>query len=80
MLKWRSVRSIVIPPARTGSEISSKNAVIKTAQGNNGIRYIYIPRVLMLKIVTIKLIAPAIELIPAMCNEKIPKSTDGPGW
>jgi len=34
----------------------------------------------MLKIVTIKLIAPAIELIPAMCNEKIPKSTDGPGW
>jgi len=32
----------------------------------------------MLKIVTIKLIAPKIEDIPAKCRLKIPKSTAGP--
>jgi len=32
----------------------------------------------MLNIVTIKLIAPAIEEIPAKCNEKIAESTAGP--
>lgn len=55
----------MIPPAKTGSEIRRRNEVIKIDQGNNGIRYMYIPRVLMLKIVTIKLIEAANELIPA---------------
>jgi hypothetical protein len=32
----------------------------------------------MFTMVTIKLIAPAIELIPAICSEKIPRSTAGP--
>jgi len=34
------------------------------------------PRILM--IVTRKLIAPAIELAPARCNDKIAKSTEDP--
>jgi len=37
-----------------------------------------IPRQRILKIVTIKLIAPAIEETPAKCNENIPASTDAP--
>jgi hypothetical protein len=37
-----------------------------------------IPGARMLKIVTIKLIAPKIEEIPAKCRLKIAKSTDGP--
>lgn len=69
-----------MPPARTGSDKSSKKDVIKIDQGNSGIRYIYIPRVLMLKIVTIKLIDAARELIPAKCREKIERSTDASGW
>jgi hypothetical protein len=34
----------------------------------------------MLYIVTIKLIAPAIEDIPAKCNDKIAQSTEAPEW
>jgi hypothetical protein len=34
----------------------------------------------MLKIVTIKLIAPAMEEAPAKCNAKIPASTEAPEW
>lgn len=43
MFKLRSVRSIVIAPARTGSDSSSKIAVMNTAHTNNGIRSIVIP-------------------------------------
>jgi hypothetical protein len=32
----------------------------------------------MLKMVVMKLIAPRIELAPAMCSEKMAKSTAGP--
>lgn len=38
VLKLRSVKSIVIAPAKTGNESNNKNAVIKTAQANNGTR------------------------------------------
>jgi hypothetical protein len=34
----------------------------------------------MLKIVTIKLIAPRIDAAPERCKLKIAKSTDGPEW
>ena len=37
------------------------------------------PGALILKIVVIKLIAPRIDDAPARCNEKIAKSTAGPG-
>lgn len=36
VLKLRSVNNIVIPPASTGKDNNNKNAVINTAQTNNG--------------------------------------------
>ena len=78
MLRLRSVRSIVIAPANTGSERSSKIAVIKTAQGNKGIRSISMPSVRKLRIVVMKFTAPSKEETPARCRLKIVKSTEAP--
>ena len=78
MLRFRSVKSIVIAPANTGRERSSKIAVIKTAQGNKGIRSISIPSVRKLRIVVIKFTAPSKEETPAKCRLKIVKSTEAP--
>jgi hypothetical protein len=50
--------------------------VIKTAQVNKGIKFIFIPGTLILNIVTIKLIAPKIDDIPAKCKLNIAKSTE----
>ena len=69
MLKFLSVNNIVIAPASTGKESNNKNAVIKTAQTNSGVLLAFIPGALILVIVTMKLIAPKIELTPAKCNE-----------
>lgn len=78
MLKLRSVNNVVIAPARTGRDNNNSTAVTKTAQANNGKRAIVIPRALILIIVTIKLIAPAIDEAPAKWRLKIAKSTEGP--
>jgi len=78
VLKFLSVSNIVIPPANTGKDNKSKNAVIKIDQTNKGNLCMVIPRALILKIVEIKLIAPDIEAIPARCKLKIAKSTAGP--
>jgi len=75
VLKFLSVRSIVMAPAKTGRESSSSTAVTKTAQTNNGSLCIVIPGHLILIIVVIKLLAPKIEEIPAKCNEKMAIST-----
>jgi hypothetical protein len=64
-LKFLSVKSIVIQPAKTGKDKSSKNAVIKTAQTNKGVRCAVIPGARIFVIVTIKFIAPRIEETPA---------------
>lgn len=72
------MRSIVIAPARTGSESSKRIAVMKTDQTNKGIWSMYIPAVRILITVVIKLIAPKIEEAPAKCKEKIAKSTELP--
>jgi len=64
--------------AKTGREKAKRKEVIRTDQTNKGTLDQDIPRVFMLKIVTIKLIAPKIEETPAMCKLKIPKSTAGP--
>lgn len=56
---------MVIAPAKTGRERRSKKAVIKILHTNKGSMYRGIPNAFMLKIVTIKLIAPRIEDIPA---------------
>jgi len=69
---------MVIPPARTGSASKSKMAVINTDQTNSGIFSIFMAGERMLIIVEIKLIAPRMDEIPAMCKEKIVKSTLGP--
>jgi hypothetical protein len=50
--------------------------VISTAHPNRGNKFIFIPGTLILNIVTIKLIAPNIEEIPAKCKLNIAKSTD----
>jgi hypothetical protein len=64
VLKLRSVKSIVIAPANTGSDNNNKNTVTNTDQTKRGILCNNNPGALMLKIVTIKLIEPKIELVP----------------
>src|SRR3569623_98733 len=78
--KLRSVSSMVISPARTGSASNSRNTVTSTDQTNSGILCMVMPGARMLKIVEMKLIAPRIEDAPARCIDRITKSTDGPGW
>jgi len=68
----------VIAPASTGKDNTNRIAVIKTDHTNKGNLDISIPLALILIIVTIKLIAPAIEEAPAKCNENIPISTATP--
>lgn len=80
MFRLRSVRSIVIAPARTGSESRSSTTVITTAQTNRGIRSSCIPCQRIFITVVMKLIAPKIDDAPARCSEKIAKSTEGPAW
>lgn len=80
MLILRSVKSIVIAPARTGRDNNNSKAVIKTAQTNNGSWSIDIPGARILITVVKKLTAPKIEDTPAKCSEKIPRSTEGPLW
>jgi hypothetical protein len=78
VLKLRSVNIIVIAPARTGRDKSSKTAVTITAQPNNANLCNLIPGVLMFNIVTIKFIAPNKLLTPDKCKANIAKSTLGP--
>lgn len=80
VLKFRSVRSIVMAPARTGSAKRSRIVVIKMDHRNRGIRSKVIIVGRMFKIVVIKLMAPRIDEIPARCSEKIVKSTDVLLW
>jgi len=77
-LKLRSVKSIVIAPANTGSDKSSNTAVIRTDQTNSGIESKDIEADRMFIIVVIKLIAPKIEEAPAKCKLKIARSTEIP--
>jgi len=78
VFKFLSVSNIVIAPANTGKDNNNKNAVIKTAHTNNGNLLKYSPGHLIFIIVTIKLIAPAIEETPAKCKLNIAKSTEAP--
>lgn len=56
---------MVIAPAKTGRERSSRMVVIFTAQTNNGTRSRRRPFHRILRTVVIKLIAPRIDEIPA---------------
>ncbi|MDT4885064.1 hypothetical protein FQZ97_1212670 [compost metagenome] len=77
--KLRSVSSMVMPPARTGSDNSSRNAVTSTAQAKSGILCSVMPGARMLRIVVMKLIAPRIDDAPEICRARMAKSTAGPG-
>ena len=70
---------MVIDPASTGRESSSRIAVSKTDHTNRGMSSIVIPSPFMLVIVVIKLAEPRILDTPARCSEKIPRSTALPG-
>jgi len=78
VLKFLSVKTIVIPPAKTGNDNNNKIAVITTAHPNNVNLCNLIPGVLMFAIVVIKFTAPNKLLIPDKCKAKIAKSTLGP--
>jgi hypothetical protein len=65
VFKFRSVKSIVIAPAKTGKDNNNKIAVIITDHTNKGIRSNEIPSDRILITVVIKLTAPKIEEIPA---------------
>jgi len=78
VFRFRSVRSIVIAPANTGRDNSSRTTVIVTAHTNRGIRSSRRPCHRILITVVIKLTAPKIDEAPAKCKEKIAKSTEGP--
>lgn len=65
VFRFRSVRSIVMPAARTGRERRRRTAVIRTAHTNNGVWYWEAAGGFILIMVVIKLIAPRIEEMPA---------------
>ncbi len=66
MLKLRSVKSIVIAPARTGKLVTSRIAVIDIAQSSKGKRSKEISLVVREQIIVVrKLILPRIDEIPA---------------
>jgi hypothetical protein len=77
-LKLRSVRTIVIAPASTGSDNNNNTAVTITAQPNRTSLCKLIPGLFIFKIVVMKFIAPNNELTPARCRPKIAKSTLAP--
>jgi hypothetical protein len=78
VLKFLSVKIIVIPPASTGNDNNNNTAVITTAQPNKANLCSLIPGVLIFTIVVIKLTAPNKLLIPERCKANIAKSTLGP--
>lgn len=65
VFRFRSVRSIVIPPANTGKDRISSTTVITAAHTNNGSRSKVTPAPRMFRVVEIKLTAPKIEEAPA---------------
>jgi hypothetical protein len=65
----------VIPPAKTGSLSTNRNAVTHTLIKNKGILNQLNPLDFKLFIVQRKFTEPAIELTPAKCKLKIIRST-----
>jgi len=78
VLKFLSVKTIVIAPARTGNDNNNNTAVTITAHPNKANLCNFIPGLLILSIVVIKLIAPNKLLIPDKCKANIARSTLGP--
>jgi hypothetical protein len=78
VLKFLSVKTIVIAPANTGRDNNSKTAVTTTAHPNKANLCNLIPGLLMFNIVVMKLTATNKLLIPDKCKANIAKSTLGP--
>jgi hypothetical protein len=77
-LKFLSVNTIVIAPAKTGKDNNNNTAVITTAQPNKASLCNLIPGLLIFNIVVMKFIAPSNEETPERCNPNIAKSTLAP--
>ena len=71
---------MVMAPASTGIDSSSRNAVTSIAQMNSGILCRVMPGARMLKMVVMKLSAPSSELMPARCSANRVRSMPMPGW
>lgn len=80
VLRFRSVRSMVIAPANTGRERRRRTVVMTTDQVNRGISSRRRSLTRILDTVAIKLIDPRIDEAPAKWREKIARSTGGPAW
>lgn len=80
VLKFRSLKIMVMAPASTGRDRRRRIVVIRIDQANKGIcsSFIFLGR--MFHKVEMKLIAPKMEEIPARCSLKIVKSTDRLLW
>ena len=71
VFRLQSVNSMVMPAARTGSESSSRMAVIRMDHTNRGVWYCDRAGGFMLMAVVMKLIAPRMDDTPARCKEKM---------
>lgn len=65
VFRFRSVKSMVSPPANTGREMRSRNPVMRTDQGNMGIVSEFALGFIF-TIVAMKFIAPRMEEAPAV--------------
>ncbi len=72
--KLRSVSSMVMAPARTGSASRISQAVTKIDQANNGTLCMVMPGARMFRKVVIMLIAPRIDEAPDKWTAKIARS------
>jgi hypothetical protein len=77
-LKFLSVKTIVIAPAKTGKDNNNNTAVTTTAHPNKANLCNLIPGLLIFNIVVIKFTAPSKLLTPDRCKANIAKSTLGP--
>lgn len=75
VFRFRSVSSMVMPAARTGSE-----GTRSTDHTNRGVGYCDKAGGVMLMAVVLKLMAPKMEDTPARCREKMARSTEAPAW
>src|SRR6202051_3379879 len=78
--KLRSVSSMVMAPASTGSDSNSRNTYTRIDNTNSDILCKVMPGARMLKMVLMKLMAPRIDEAPARWIDRMAKSTAGPGW
>lgn len=80
VLKFRSVKSIVIAPASTGRAKIKRDVVIKILQEKRGIWLAFINLGFIFKIVMMKFKELIIDEIPAKCKDKIDISTEWFEW